>query len=236
MMKRQLACAVLVLVSVPAQAEQVPASTYARAEAVIPQHIGKLIYGTSVRPKWIGETSRFQFEQRTPEGRQYWLVDAVAGKMQPLFDHDALLEALAAATAQQVDRKKFRLTELEVDAKSGTLRFQHAGKGWQFDPQANALTAYNAPADKGLVSPDGAWRAFVREGNLFVVSIKDGSEKQLTTDGTVDAPYATPVMDPKIMVAQGTQTPVVEPALSWSPDSRRIATFHLSQEGARRLA
>jgi len=233
---KQLVCAVLILVSVSAQSEQLPASTYARAEAVIPQHMGKLIYGTSVRPKWIGDTSRFQFEKRTPEGRQYWVVDSLAGKMQPLFDHDALIKALATATGQQVDRKKFRLTELEVDAKTAVLRFKHDGKGWQFDPKANALTAYSAPADQGLVSPDGAWRAFVRNGNLFVVSIKDGREQQLTTDGTIDAPYAMPVMDPKIMVAQGTQTPVVEPALTWSPDSKRIATFHLSQEGARRLA
>ena len=237
-MKGPFACAALVLASsglmigspVSAEDEQLPAAVYARAEAVIPQHIGKLIYGTSVRPKWIGETSRFQFEKRTPAGREYWAVDAVAGTMQPLFDHDALIKALA------VDRKKLRLTELEVDAKTGALRFQQDGKGWQYDPKTNALTAYSAPADKGLVSPDGAWRAFVRDGNLFVVSVTDGREKQLTTDGSVDAPYATPVMDPKIMVAQATQTPVVEPALSWSPDSRRIATFRLSQEGARRLA
>ncbi len=216
--------------------EQLPASAYARAEAVIPQHMGKLIYGTSVRPQWIGETSRFWFEKRTPEGRQYLVVDPAASKMQPLFDHDVLIRALAAATGKQVDRKKFRLTELQVDAKAGTLRFQQDGKGWQYDPKARALAPYSDPADKGSVSPDGAWRAFVRAGNLFVVSTHDGREKQLTTDGTVDAPYATPVMDPKIMIAQGTQTPVVEPALSWSPDSRRIATCHLSQKGARRLA
>jgi hypothetical protein len=36
--------------------EQLPASTYARAEALIPQHIHKLIHGTSVRPHLIGET------------------------------------------------------------------------------------------------------------------------------------------------------------------------------------
>jgi dipeptidyl-peptidase 4 len=243
-MKGRLACAVLVLASselmngsrVSAEDAQVPAAVYARAEAVIPQHIGRLIYGTSVRPQWIGETSRFQFEKRTPAGREYWVVDAVAGTMQPLFDHAALINTLAAATGKAVDRKKFRLTELGVDAGSRALRFQQEGKGWQYDPKSNALTAYNAPADKGLASPDGAWRAFVRDGNLFVVSVNDGREKQLTTDGTVDAPYATPVMDPKTMIAQGTATPVVEPALSWSPDSRRIATFHLSQEGARRLA
>ena len=97
-MKPWLAFATLLLASsglvsaasASAQDTQLSSSTYARAEAVIPQHIGKLIYGTSVRPRWIGETSRFQFEKRTPEGRQYWVVDAVAGTMRPLFDHAVL--------------------------------------------------------------------------------------------------------------------------------------------------
>jgi dipeptidyl aminopeptidase/acylaminoacyl peptidase len=85
-------------------------------------------------------------------------------------------------------------------------------------------------------SPDGAWRAFVRDGNLFVVATADGRERQLTTDGSREAPYATPLLDPKTMIAQGTATPVVAPWLNWSPDSRRIATFQLSLKGARRLA
>ncbi len=38
--------------AVPA-AVQVPASAYARAEALLPQHVRKLIYGMSVRPRWI---------------------------------------------------------------------------------------------------------------------------------------------------------------------------------------
>ena len=59
--------------------EQVAASAYSRAEDLLPQHIRKLISGLSVRPRWIGETSRFWFEKQTREGREYVLVDAVAG-------------------------------------------------------------------------------------------------------------------------------------------------------------
>ena len=239
-MKLRLALAVLALASAApwaAQASgQLPASTYARAEALIPQHIHKLIHGTSVRPQWIGETSRFWFEKRTPAGREYLLVDATASTTQPLFPHDALIGQLSAAAGKPIAREKFQLVGLAVDAKTGTLRFRHDDQGWQYDPNARALTPHGDPADKGLESPDGASRAFVRNGNLFVVSTKDGRERQLTTDGTPAAPYATPVMNPKTMIAQGTTMPVVEPSLSWSPDSRRIATFHLGQEGARRLA
>lgn len=39
-------------------------SVYARAEAVLPQHVDELIYGLSVRPQWIGD-SQVWFERRT---------------------------------------------------------------------------------------------------------------------------------------------------------------------------
>jgi dipeptidyl aminopeptidase/acylaminoacyl peptidase len=213
---------------------QVPASAYARAEAVVPQHVRKLIYGLSIHPQWIGKSSRFWYEKQTPEGRNYLVVDAAAGTMRPLFDHDALIGALAGS-GKPIDRKDFKLTGLKVDDQSGTLHFQHGGKEWNYDPATRALTP-STDQDESEHSPDGAWRAVVRDGNLLVVSTKGGNEKQLTTDATPEAPYATPVIDPKIMIAQGTSHPKVQPSLSWSPDSRRIATFRLSLKGARRLA
>lgn len=217
-------------------AEQVPAADYARAEAMIRDNVGKLIPGLSIRPNWIGETAQFWFEKQTRDGYQYVLVDAAEKTTQPLFDHGALVGALAAATGKPVQAKTFRLRGLVVDKRSGTLLFPYGGKRWQYDPTTRALTPALDPAARGVESPDGAWRAVVRAGNLFVIATRDGSERQLTTDGNVEAPYATPIMDPKVMIAQGTQTPEVPPSLAWSPDSRRIATFRLSQKGARRLA
>ena len=50
-------------------------SVYARAEAVLPQHVDELIYGLSVRPQWIGDGAEFWFERRTAEGRDYVLIE-----------------------------------------------------------------------------------------------------------------------------------------------------------------
>jgi dipeptidyl-peptidase-4 len=223
-------------VAAPPAVEQLPAASYARAEAVLRNHIGKLVYGMSVRPRWIGETSSFWFEKQTREGREYVRVDAVAGTTQPLFDLESLIGSLSEVADSPIERKKFQLPGLRVDEKTGLLHFRFGDKDWQYDADTRELKPDPDAALKGVESPDGAWRAVLREGNLFLVSTRDGTEKQLTTDGSYDAPYATPIVDPKLMIAQGTQTPVVQPSLSWSPDSRRIATFRLNQEGARRLA
>ena len=232
-MKGRLACAVLVLASsglmngsrVSAEDAQVPAAVYARAEAVIPQHIGKLIYGTSVRPQWIGETSRFQFEKRTPAGREYWVVDAVAGRMQPLFDHDALIKALAAATGKAVDRKKFRLTEVEVDAGTGTLRFQQDGKGWQYDPKSNALTAVQR-SSRQRFGIAGRRVARFRARRQSVRRLGEGGSRTATHHGRYGRRAVCDARDgPEDHDCSRHSDPVVEPALSWSPDSRESQPF-----------
>jgi dipeptidyl aminopeptidase/acylaminoacyl peptidase len=220
----------------PARPEQLPAAAYERAEAVLRNHIDELVFGMSVKPRWIGETSAFWFEKHTREGREYVWVDADTQATRPLFDHDALMAALAAATGKPVESKDFRLPGLRVDEKTGMLHFSFGGESWKYDPASKSLQKDAPPPEPGVESPDGKWRAVVREGNLFLIATHDGTEKQLTTDGSHEAPYATTLVDPKIMIAQGTQTPKVEPVLSWSPDSRRIATFRMSLEGARRLA
>ena len=58
-------------------------------------------------------------------------------------------------------------------------------------------------------SADGQWRAFVRDGNVFVESVKDESDEpiQLTKDGSQEVRYSSP---------------------SWSPDSASLATFKVT--------
>jgi len=72
-------------------------------------------------------------------------------------------------------------------------------------------------------SPDSKQIAFVRDNNLFVVSLEDGSEKQLTTDGKFNA------------IINGTTDWVYEEEFSftkaffWSPDSKTIAFYRFDE-------
>jgi Tol biopolymer transport system component len=65
------------------------------------------------------------------------------------------------------------------------------------------------------MSPDGKRGAFVRDWNLWVRDIATGQEKALTTDGTKYFGYATD------NAGWSTSDRAM---VSWSPDSRRIAT------------
>jgi len=211
-----------------------PAATYARAEAVLPQHVGELVFDISVHPVWIGDGDHFWFVKHAPGGREYVYVDPAHGEMRPLFDRAKLSDALGKATGKPVSQRGFRLDGLQVDARTGDLRFGYGGKHWCYVPAANALT--RVADEQGVTSLDGRWRAVVRNGNLLVLDTKDGTIKALTTDGTLDAPYATPVIDPSLMIAADSEHPRLPADVTWSPDSRRIATYRLDLQGARRLA
>ncbi|MFC5371024.1 prolyl oligopeptidase family serine peptidase [Brevundimonas faecalis] len=213
---------------------RLPASVYARAEAVLPQHVDELIFGLSVRPQWIGDGAEFWFERKTPQGRDYVLVDPTSGQTRALFDHDLLTERLAAASGKPLARKDLQLRGLKFDAETRRLEFSHDGRNWRFDPASGSVEAA-AEASKGATSPDGRWRAEVRDGDLVVISIADGAERRLTQDGGA-SPYATPLINLNDMVAQGTSEPSVRPAIRWSPDSRYIATYRINRDHARRLS
>jgi dipeptidyl aminopeptidase/acylaminoacyl peptidase len=65
------------------------------------------------------------------------------------------------------------------------------------------------------MSPDGKKAIFICDWNLWVKDVATGQEKPLTTDGAKDFGYAT---------SNAGWATSAAPALSWSPDGRRIAT------------
>jgi dipeptidyl aminopeptidase/acylaminoacyl peptidase len=73
-------------------------------------------------------------------------------------------------------------------------------------------------------SPDGKKAAFVRDWNVWVRDLATGAETPLTTDGVKDFGYATD---------NAGWTHSDRAILTWSPDSKRIATFQHDGRGVR---
>jgi dipeptidyl aminopeptidase/acylaminoacyl peptidase len=71
-------------------------------------------------------------------------------------------------------------------------------------------------------SPDGNWKAFIKDYNLWIKHTSSGEERQLTTDGVEDFGYAT---------NNAGWTRSKGPVLLWSPDSKKIATFQHDGRG-----
>lgn len=85
---------------------------------------------------------------------------------------------------------------------------------------ASAESSSRRPSRYRTVSPDGKYEAFIRDWNLWIKEVSTGEEKALTEDGIKDFGYATDNAGWK----QSNR-----PILSWSPDSKKIATFQQDQ-------
>lgn len=86
-------------------------------------------------------------------------------------------------------------------------------------PAANAPRRPRARVPESM-SPDGKKAAFIRDWNLWVRDVASNAETQLTRDGVKDFGYAT---DNAGWIHSD------RAILTWSPDSRKIATFQQDQ-------
>src|ERR1051326_8842064 len=72
-------------------------------------------------------------------------------------------------------------------------------------------------------SPDGKRTVLIKDWNLWVRDVATGKETALTTDGVKDYGYATD---------NAGWTRSDRPIVSWSPDSRKVATFRQDQRAS----
>ena len=86
--------------------------------------------------------------------------------------------------------------------------------------KANVKPGVNSGTANEVLSPDGRYVAFIRDWNLWVKEVDTGEEKALTSDGVKNFGYATD---------NAGWRKSDRPILSWSPDSKKIATFQQDQ-------
>ncbi|MEO5942600.1 MAG: DPP IV N-terminal domain-containing protein, partial [Ferruginibacter sp.] len=100
-----------------------------------------------------------------------------------------------------------------VDAAKGTKK-QDSDLS-KLTGNVNKTEAKNSFRDN-TISPDGKWKAYINNYNLWVKNTASGDKKQLTTDGEKDYGYATD---------NAGWTHSENAIVRWSPDSKKIATF-----------
>lgn len=205
---------------------------YTRAEQFLGYNLGQYVDRAGVHPNWMGGAD-FWYRVLTEKGSEYILVDAKRGTRKLAFDQEKLAKALSEKTGEVIkgDNLPFKTIEFSRDAKS--VRFIYKNHQWDYDLNKNQLAGKELPMYKsaaarkkvdqkepGILSPDKTKEAFIRDYNLWVRSLVDGKETQLTTDGRKDFGYST---DNAGWVHSD------RAVLCWSPDSKKIATYKQDQ-------
>ncbi|MFL5581022.1 MAG: DPP IV N-terminal domain-containing protein [Gemmatimonadaceae bacterium] len=208
---------------------QLTAEDYARAERFLAPNVAPLVAGVVGRPTWLGD-DRFWYRTGVPTGSAFYVVDAARRTRAPLFETAMLGTALASAAGQRIDLS--RLTSFEVSKDGRTVTVPAGNRKFRCDldrytcaPADTMPTARTAPPNSS-VSPDGRRAVFIRDYNLWAKDLETGAETQLTTDGVKDFGYAT---------NNAGWVHSDDPVVTWSPDSRRVATFQHDGRGAREM-
>ena len=76
------------------KAEPVRTPNYDLASQWTPDKVRKLVFDTSVTPRWLEKSDRFWYAYQTRAGRRFMLVDPIKKTRAPLFDHAKMAAAL----------------------------------------------------------------------------------------------------------------------------------------------
>ena len=216
-------------VAAPALAQEprrVTAEDYARAERFLAPNTAPLVAGMGVRPAWLDD-GRFWYRTSTAGGSGYFVVDPARRSRAPLFDQARLTAALGAASGGRVDAAGLSGTGVEFASDARSITVPLGNGRWRCDLEryvcapGDTTPSRQAP-ENASVSPDGRRAVFIRDHDLWVRDLATGAETQLTTDGTEDFGYAT---------NNAGWIRSDAPVVTWSPDSRRVATFQHDGRG-----
>src|SRR6266566_6264877 len=235
-----LLCNVLPSAALTQGRRALTADDYARAERALGPTVGRLVSGIPGRPFWLPD-GRGSYRVSTATGWQFVLVDPRRRTRGPAFDHARLGEAVSAAVGRRVGSDSLPFLSFDLSPDGRQLTFDVSGSG---DAGGNAnrprrvrcdLTAYRctaadstrrAPPPNSILSPDSTHAVFIRNNNLWMTDLTSGVETALTTDGVEDFGYGT---------NNAGWVKSDEPVVTWSPDSRKIATFQHDGRGVSRM-
>jgi dipeptidyl aminopeptidase/acylaminoacyl peptidase len=232
-MRALLAISLLAAVPLAPLAAQQPlritADDYARAERALAPNVAPLISGFGVRPTWLAD-GRFWYRATVPNGSAFFLVDPARRSRESLFDATRLATALATATGGRVDASRLPFQGFELAKDNRAINVTVRNRRFACDLQqyscapADSTSGGMAAPENSSVSPDGRTAVYIKDYNLYAKDLTTGRETQLTTDGVKDFGYAT---DNAGWVHSA------RAIVSWSPDSKQIATYQQDERGVR---
>jgi dipeptidyl aminopeptidase/acylaminoacyl peptidase len=227
----------------PARGE-VSKEVYARAEQMLEWNANQRVFHAPVDPRWIDE-NRFWYRKRIGLGHEFIYVDPTTGVRRPAFDHQRLAASLSSASGVSCEPYALPFEEFVLVDDDTTLEFWEKAKKkanqegekapnrrWRCDLRTYQCAGPEdvAPRRKDEVeSPDGKWRAFSREMNLWIRAVASGEEIQLSRDGEEHFGYAVAGEGCCYTITDRREENRTRAPLFWSPDSRKIATYRLDE-------
>jgi dipeptidyl-peptidase-4 len=88
------------------------------------QKVAKLVFDTSVTPRWLEGTDRFWYAYQTREGRKFYIVDPPKKGKAPLFDHAKLAATLTSITRLPYDAQHLPFSSVRFIKDNTVFEFE----------------------------------------------------------------------------------------------------------------
>jgi len=179
------------------------------------------VYKSRVNVRWAEDGSHCWYRNDLSKGRrEFVLVDLGEGVRKAAFDHGRVAKALEGVGIAGVEGDRLPIDDLGFDLGKSAAFFRVKGRHFQLELESHKLAELERPGEapeyqgsldnrrkrkkeryRGYrarrdVSPDGKWRAYIHEHNLYVRPQEGGEGVQLSKDGrkgnTYQAPYWAP--------------------------------------------
>ncbi|MDB4644723.1 prolyl oligopeptidase family serine peptidase [Rubripirellula sp.] len=132
----------VLLLLIPSVSAQGRKSDYERAKTY-PTRVRNLVFRDQVKPNWFDADQKLWYRVKTGiDSHEYVLVDALAGKRMPVFDHDNLSRILSQELKRKVDVTKLKLAEFSISPDAKRCEFRYAGRDWSLSlPTGNLISS-----------------------------------------------------------------------------------------------
>ncbi|WP_439489423.1 prolyl oligopeptidase family serine peptidase [Algoriphagus sp.] len=203
---------------------QVTEETYHKAEYFLSGNIQRQIYHLEVVPNWLNNKNSFWHQSYTKDGKRFFITDIEKGETKEAFDHVVLAELLTNKSGEKIDPQELPFTKIQFK-NDGTITFGWKNKSWSYS-KGRLSSERNTPDTRDhsmAISPDGNWKAYVKNFNLYVENMETGEETQLSFDGKKDYEYASYWGWSDMILGENGERPA-HFSVNWSPDSKKIQT------------
>jgi hypothetical protein len=182
-------------------------------------------YKGQITPHWFGDNTRFWYRNDlTDDTKEFILVDAEKGIRQPAFDHAKLAAALSRAAAGEYQADKLPFDNIEFTNDGKAVRFTVDDTAWACDltaytcsrtdsapPQSDSRSSMGSRFGRGRrgqgqgpgrgrntapESPDGKWKAMIKDNNVVIAARDSNETTPLSTDGVEGNAYRQPAWSP----------------------------------------
>jgi dipeptidyl aminopeptidase/acylaminoacyl peptidase len=211
------------------QAQKTAAATEQQTADALASHRKHLLFQDSLLDfQWVADGRLFGYRLLTgPKTYDCWLVYTTTGEKRLVADSAALHGAWEKRHPDPAKRPAIKIDEVCFD-RDGGLWPKLNGRWWKY--QAGTLAdAGNPPQEMPALpamqvkypfphpqnSPDGHFRIFIKDQNLWVRDLKNNEEFTLTTDGRSGDAYEWPAC--------------------WSGDSRHVLLYRIKRPPVRQI-